>query len=248
MDKLQILRYLKSIALFKGIEENQLVNIFADSRPVSFQTDEILFYQEDPADVFYILVEGRIKLSQLTPEGDQITLHYLSPGEAFGIIAVLREIRFPVTAQAIEASQCIVWSEEMIKKWIINYPQIAINSIRILSSFILNFQDRIRELSTEKVERRIARSLLRLAMQSGKQTDAGISLGFKLTREDIANMAGTTLYTVSRTLSKWESEGLVDCQHSAITLKAPQAITEIAEDTYGLIKDDLEEPDSKRKE
>ena len=120
----------------------------------------------------------------------------------------------------------------MMKKWIINYPQIAINSIRILSNFILTFQDRIRELSTERVERRVARSLLRLALQSGKQTDAGISLGFKLTRQDIANMSGTTLFTVSRILSKWESQGLVDCQYSAITLKTPQAISEIAEDTY----------------
>ena len=239
MDKTQILQYLKSIALFKEIEVDQLEKIFADARPKSFQQDEILFYQEDSADEFYVLVEGRIKLSQLTPEGDAVTLHYLSPGEAFGIIAVLREIKFPITAQAIEESQCIVWSEEMIKKWIINYPQIAINSIRILSNFILNFQDRIRELSTEKVERRIARSLLRLAMQSGKQTEAGISLGFKLTRQDIANMAGTTLYTVSRTLSKWENEGLVDCQHKAITLTEPQAITEIAEDTYEVREDDL---------
>lgn len=243
MNKNQILQYLKSIALFNQIEERQLENIIADARPVSFQQGEILFYQEDPADVFYVLIEGRIKLSQLTPEGDQVTLHYLSPGEAFGIIAVLREIKFPVTAEAIEPSQCIVWSEEMMKKWIISYPQIALNSIRILSNFILNFQDRIRELSTERVERRIARSLLRLAIQSGKQTDAGVSLGFKLTRQDIANISGTTLYTVSRTLSKWEHEGLVDCQHSAITLKEPQAITDIAEDTYQESRGDMERPE-----
>ena len=119
-----------------------------------------------------------------------------------------------------------------MKKWLINYPQIALNSIRILSKFILNFQDRIRELSTERVERRIARSLLRLAVQSGKETESGVSLGFKLTRQDIASMSGTTLYTVSRTLSKWEGQGLVDCQHRAITLKELTAITKIAEDTY----------------
>jgi CRP-like cAMP-binding protein len=113
MDKQQIRQYLHSITLFEGIENDQLEKIIADSRTVLFDADETLFYQEDPADVFYVLIEGRIKLSQLTLEGDQVTLHYLSPGEAFGIIAVLREIQFPVTAQAIEASQCIVWSEEV---------------------------------------------------------------------------------------------------------------------------------------
>ncbi len=117
-----------------------------------------------------------------------------------------------------------------MKKWITTYPQIALNSIRILSKFILTFQDRIRELSTERVERRIARSLLRLAMHGGKQTKEGISLGFKLTLQDIAEMSGTTLYTVSRTLSKWEDLGSVERRHNSILIKMPHELTNIAED------------------
>lgn len=222
--------HLKSIDLFDKVEESQLDRIMADSHLVTFSQDQILFIQEDPAELFYVLVEGRIKLSQQTIEGDQVTLHYLSSGEAFGIIAVLREINYPVTAEAIEDCTCIAWSRDKMKKWITTYPQIALNSIRILSNFILNFQDRIRELSTERVERRIARSLLRLAMHGGKQTKDGITLGFKLTRQDIAEMSGTTLYTVSRTLSKWENLGLVDCHYSAILIKEPHTLTNIAED------------------
>lgn len=231
MDKNQIIHYLSSIELFRDVEAAQLERLLADSYTIPFERDEYLFFQEDPANIFYVLVQGRIKLSQLTTDGDQVTLHYLNPGEAFGIIAVLREIHYPVTAQAIEAGECIAWNEEVIKKWIVLYPQIALNSIRILSNFILSFQDRIRELSTERVERRIARALLRLAYQGGEKTNSGISLGFKLTREDIANMAGTTLYTVSRTLSKWESQGVIDCQRNAITIVRPHQLTQVAEDS-----------------
>lgn len=230
MDKKNIAQHLRSIDLFEKVEESQLNRILEDSRLVRFEQGEILFIQEDPAEVFYVLVEGRIKLSQLTTEGDQVTLHYLSPGEAFGIIAVLREINYPVTAQAVEDCTCLAWSEKKMKNWIITYPQVALNSIRILSKFILNFQDRIRELSTERVERRIARSLLRLAMHGGKQTKDGITLGFKLTRQDIAEMSGTTLYTVSRTLSKWEGLGLVDCRYTSIMIREPHELTNIAED------------------
>ncbi|MGD2026313.1 MAG: Crp/Fnr family transcriptional regulator [Anaerolineales bacterium] len=230
MDKNNLAQYLRSIDLFEKVEESQLNRILEDAHLVKFGQDEILFIQEDPADVFYVLVEGRIKLSQLTTEGDQVTLHYLSPGEAFGIIAVLREISFPVTAQAVEDCACLAWDEKKMKNWIITYPQVALNSIRILSKFILNFQDRIRELSTERVERRIARSLLRLAMHGGKQTKDGIVLGFKLTRQDIAEMSGTTLYTVSRTLSKWEDLGLVDCRYASIMIREPHELTNIAED------------------
>lgn len=195
-----------------------------------YQPEETLFYQDDPADGFYVIMEGRIKLSQLTPEGNQVTFHYLKPGEAFGIIAVLRGIHYPVTAEAMEACRVIGWRSEQMVKWIKTYPQIALNSIRILSGFILDFQDRIRELSTERVERRIARSLLRIASHGGEKTDQGISLGLKLTRQDIAEMSGTTLYTVSRTLSKWEEQALVDCQTSFLTITNPHKLTEIAED------------------
>jgi CRP-like cAMP-binding protein len=230
MGRSEIIPYLAGIDLFSEVDPDSLDQILSDAATICYQAGDTLFYQEDPADNFYILVEGRIKLSQLTPEGDQVAMHYLKPGEAFGIIAVLREINFPVTAEAVDACRCIVWSADRMTRWIQIYPQVAINSIRILSRFILDFQDRIRELSTERVERRIARAILRLATHGGEKVADGISLGFKLTRQDIAELSGTTLFTVSRTLSKWESQGLVDCRQSAILLKEFHALTEIAED------------------
>ncbi len=233
MDKEKLIQYLGLIDMFEKVDSNQLDSILEDSYTVTFKRDKILFIQEDPADVFYVLIQGRIKLSQLTPEGDQVTLHYLNPGDAFGIIAVLREINYPVTAQAVEDCECLAWTKDKAKKWISTYPQIALNSIRILSKFILNFQDRIRELSTERVERRIARSLLRLAVHSGKQTENGIALGFKITRQDIAEMSGTTLYTVSRTLSKWETMGMVESRSGSILIREPHKLNNIAEDVEG---------------
>ena len=230
MDQEKALTFLEKIDLFEGIPRVNLEKILGDSYQTSFERNETLFYQDDPAKNFYVLLEGRIKLSQLTLGGDQVTLHYLHPGEAFGIIAVLREISFPVTAEAVEESVCIGWTDEMMKKWILAYPQIALNSIRILSKFILTFQDRIRELSTERVEQRVARSLLRLAQHGGEKTSEGVSLGMKLTRQDIADMSGTTLYTVSRVLTKWERMGLVICGKGPVVIKEPHLLTELAED------------------
>lgn len=230
MEKEKIVTYLSGLDLFRGVEDEQLDSMMSDSYLASYQAGETLFYQEDPAEVFYVLLQGQIKLSQLTPEGNQITMRYLSPGEAFGIIAVLREINYPVTAEAQEDCELIAWQDENMKRWITEYPRIALNSIRILSSYVLDFQDRIKELTTERVERRIARSLLRLAAHVGEQTDDGISLEVKLTRQDIAEMSGTTLYTVSRTLNKWEASGLVNCHTAQIVIRQPHALTDIAED------------------
>jgi CRP-like cAMP-binding protein len=230
MDQTKIRQYLSKVDLFRDMHSDAYARIINDSFVVNYQPEETLFYQGDPADKFFVILEGRVKLSQLTPDGDQVTFHYLKPGEAFGIIAVLRGIQYPVAAEAVETCQVIGWYAKKMEDWIRTYPEIAINSIRILSGFILDFQDRIRELSTERVERRIARTLLRLASHGGAKTEKGISLGLKLTRQEIAEMAGTTLFTVSRTLSKWEEASLVDCQTNLLIITNPHKLTEIAED------------------
>ena len=229
MKQNKIRDYLNKIDLFKDIAPEDLELIINDSYTREYQPDEVLFYQDDSADNFFVVMDGRIKLSQLDEEGNQTTFHYLKPKEAFGIIAVLRNIPYPVTAEALENCKVIGWDAPKIEKWIRIYPQIGINSIRILAGFILDFQDRIRELSTARVERRIARVLLRLASHGGQKTDQGISIGLKLTRQDIAEMAGTTLFTVSRTLSKWEDLQLVDCQSKIMVILNPHELTKIAE-------------------
>jgi CRP-like cAMP-binding protein len=224
------LKYLQTTALFQRLSEDTLVRIMDDSYERAFSKDEYLFFQDDPANEFSICIEGRIKLTQLTPEGNQVIMHYPGPGEVFGLIAVLRGIRFPVTAQAVEDSRVLAWKDTVMTDWMRREPQIAINSIRILSGFIENFQNRITELSTERVERRIARTLLRLAQQAGHKDANGIRIDLHLSRQDIAEMAGTTLYTVSRTLRKWETEGFLDGSGPLIRITNPHHLVSVADD------------------
>jgi CRP-like cAMP-binding protein len=102
--------------------------------------------------------------------------------------------------------------------------------LQILSGRVKEFQDRIRELSTERVERRIARALLRLAHQIGKKVPQGVYLDLPISRQDLAEMTGTTLYTVSRTLSKWETMGLITAGREHIIIHTPHGLVCIAED------------------
>lgn len=224
------LEHLKTVELFNGLESDQLVSIMEDSFHEEYPADKIMFLQGDPAHNFYILAKGSIKLFQTTPEGNQVVLHYLKAGEAFGIIAVLREIDYPVTAQVVNDCVVFSWSHEIINKWVFKEPRIAINSIRILSNHILEFQNRIRELATEKVERRVARALLRLAQQSGKKIQNGVQITLKLTRQDIAEMTGTTMFSVSRMMHKWEEEGIINSSSEYIVILIPHELVKIADD------------------
>jgi CRP-like cAMP-binding protein len=194
------------------------------------QEDSFLIHQGDPATHLYVLLSGRLKLTQVTVEGQQVLLRYALPGEAFAILAVLSDTLFPTSVQAVEDSLVAAWDKESMQKLMLEYPKVALRALTILARHTREFQDRIRELSTERVERRIARALVRLARQTGRKVKEGILLDLPLSRQDLAELTGATLFTVSRTLSQWENQGLIRSGREKIVILFPHGLVTIAED------------------
>jgi CRP-like cAMP-binding protein len=224
------IQVIKTIPLFRGLSSGELSRVAKASRQQSLETGRYLYYEGDPADQVFALLKGKIKLSQVTPEGQQVILRYVSSGEAFGVISVLSEASFPVTAQTVENSLVIRWDRETMYGLMEAIPRISINAVRILAGRVREFQDRIRELSTERVERRIARALLRLASQTGVKVQEGVLIDLPLSRQDLAEMTGTTLFTVSRTLSQWETRGIIQTGREQVIIRFPHGLVSIAED------------------
>jgi CRP-like cAMP-binding protein len=221
---------LAAIEIFGEIPPQDLETIASAAVRKEYNKNTYLFHQGDPADQFCLLVSGKVKLTQITEAGQQVILRYVGPGEAFAVIAVLSKIPYPGTATAVEPITLLSWGEQTMLDLMERYPRLAINSLSVLAFHIQEFQDRFRELATERVERRIARAILRLAKQTGRKTNQGILIDFPLTRQDLAEMTGTTLYTVSRTLSQWEKDGLVSSQREQVTLLLPHQLVVIAEE------------------
>jgi CRP-like cAMP-binding protein len=221
---------LASIDLFSQLSIRELDEIASTAAQRDYDKNSYLFHQGDPARRFCVLVKGKVKLTQLTEDGQQIILRYVSPGEAFAIIAVLSKIPYPVTATAVNPVSLLTWEDKEMLDLMQKHPQLAINSLSILAKRIQEFQDRFREIATERVERRIARALLRLASQTGRKLEHGILIDITLTRQDLAEMTGTTLYTVSRTLSQWEKDGLVSSQREQVTILSPHQLVVLAEE------------------
>lgn len=224
---------VRQTMLFRELEPAQVQQVLAAAR-LQKQSDGSFFFMEgDPARSSYALVAGKVRLSQVTPDGQQVILGYIGPGREFGIIAALGELSYPVSAQAVGDSQALVWPSEKLNELMDTFPRITRNALYIMARQIREFQARIRELSTQRVERRIARTLLRLAQQSGVRTEAGVRIELPLTRQDLAEMSGTTLYTVSRTLSQWEAQGMVVSGREQVTISQPHALVHLAEDLPG---------------
>jgi len=222
---------LAQSSLFASVSPATLEAALASGVSRAVEEDGYYFFQGDPATHVYLLLEGRVKLLQVTPAGQQVIMRVLTPGEAFATIAVLKpKAGYPVSAQAVEDSSAVAWEAETLRDLAARDPAIGLNTSQVISGYMTDVQDRYRELATEKVERRIARTLLRLAARSGKKMAEGVLIDIPLTREDIAQMTGTTLFTVSRTLSEWERQGLVSVGRERVVITAPHGLVRIAED------------------
>jgi CRP-like cAMP-binding protein len=177
-----------------------------------------------------VVIEGGVRISQSGSDGSQVVLRFIGPGAIFGTVAMFTDGRYPADATAVAATLEASWSESELMALMTRYPQIAINTIRIIGLRLQEVQDRVRELATQGADRRIAHALVRLARQSGHSTAAGMTIFFPLRRKDVADVAGTTLHTASRILTGWEKAGLLISRRRRLTIRNTSKLLRIAEE------------------
>jgi CRP-like cAMP-binding protein len=220
---------LANVPLFTGLELIVLADALAVSRIRRVQAGGFYFRENDPATHLYVLTEGRLKITQLTPEGHQVIHMLLTGGQPFGGVAALGEGTYPVTAEAVEDCVALSWDARTMTGLMRKYPEIAINTARFLARRFHELQILHRQLMTERVERRVARALLKLADNAGRQAPGGVEIDFPLSRQDLAEMTGTTLFTVSRLLSGWDEKGLIKAERQRVTVLDAAGLLSIAE-------------------
>lgn len=216
--------------LFHGASAEALREAQAASFRKRCAVGEVLFQQGDPAASLMLVIAGQLRASQTTSDGQQIIIQYLGPGKIVGYTTLSGGEYHPGTVTAVNDSHLIGWSGAAIREIMLRHPVVALNALGILGARYHEMQVRLRELSTEKVEQRIAHTILRLAQQAGRRTSHGIEIAFPVSRQDLAEMAGTTLHTVSRTLSGWEDIGVVNCGRRRVILCKPQTLEMIADE------------------
>lgn len=215
--------------LFTGITGKDQADILAMGRRCVFNSGETLFHQGDRAIFCYLVLKNRLKLSLLHEEGKEALLRYINPGEITAAVAVFREKNYPVTAVTVGPVETVLWDRNTMLQAMHVYPALSINFLQVVIDRLDDIQSRYLELQTERVEQRVARALLRIMKQSGRRVDEGILIDFRLSRKDLSDYTGTTLYTVSRTLSSWEKRGWVRSGRERIIVVDPHALVSFAE-------------------
>jgi CRP-like cAMP-binding protein len=221
---------LAAVPLFRGLSAEALARIRSPAHPIAIDAGDRFFSEGEEADGFFVLIGGRVKLTQLTPEGHQVVLRIVGAGEAFGGAGAFGDATYPIGAEAVEPAAALVWSSAAMRRLLEAEPGVAVNAVQFVANRLHDLQRRYRQLMTERVERRVARALLRLISEAGRRVDTGVEIDFPVSRQDIAEMTGTTIFTVSRLLSTWETRGIIRGGRQRIVLVAPQALVALAED------------------
>ena len=229
---------LQTGELFNNLTEKEVIRVIEVAHPHRVEDGAFFFLEGETANRCYVLLAGQVKLTQVTDDGQQVILGYLNPGREFGILSLVERVDYLVSAEAVEKSRALYWDRAALDYIVDRYPRIVQNAMCIMVRQIREFQNRVRELSTQRVERRIARMILRLARQSGRKTERGVLIDLPITRQDIAEMTGTTLYTVSRVLSDWGKRGLVQSKRQQVVITYPHGLVSLAED---IPVDDIEQ-------
>lgn len=221
---------LTQVPLFRGLGQDALARVTSLARSKTVRAGGFFFREGDRADAFFVLTNGRVKLTQLTPEGHRVVLRLVGSGEPFGGVGAFGEPTYPVSAEAVQPSAALAWSSAAIRRLLETEPAIALNALEVVASRLREAERRYREAMTERVERRVARALLRLVREAGRRVEGGVEVAFPVSRQDIAEMTGTTLFTVSRLLSAWEARGIVRSGRQRVVLTRPHALVAIAEE------------------
>jgi CRP/FNR family transcriptional regulator, nitrogen oxide reductase regulator len=217
------------VALFAGLGPAELDEVLREARSVRYPKDSAVFHQGAEADSFFVLLHGHLRVEKTTPQGQQIVVRYVSPREIFGVAQALALKHYPATAVAAVDSIALCWPSAAWPRLTAKFPSLAASALQTVGNRLQDTQARVIEMSSEQVEQRVAHALLRLAKQAGRRIETGVEIDFPISRQDVAEMTGTTLHTVSRILSAWEQQGLVEGGRQRIVLRDSHKLFALAE-------------------
>jgi CRP/FNR family transcriptional regulator, nitrogen oxide reductase regulator len=214
---------------FAGLEAGELDTVLERARSSRYAKGTTVFAEGEEAHAFFLLLDGHVRVVKSTPDGHQVIARYINSGELFGIAAAIGRTTYP--ASAVAAIDCVVlqWPHSQWSDLAARFPSFGASAYATLGQRLQETQTRVVEMSTEQVEQRVAHAILRLANQAGRKTGDGIEIDFPISRQDIAEMTGTTLHTVSRLLSGWESNGLIRSGRQKVVVTDPHQLFLISE-------------------
>ncbi len=198
---------LQHLPLFAGLPDAALAALAGQARVDTFDRDAVIFYQGDPCDRVWLLRLGQVKIIHQETDGREVILEMIAPGEPFGGAVVFLP-QHPATAKAMEPCETVSLANDAYARFVTEHPTVTLKLLRLLGGRLQSMMS-LNVLAGERVERRMAHILLKLADRVGRPDPEGTLITISLSRQDLADMSGTTLETAIRTMSRFRADGII---------------------------------------
>jgi len=221
--------FLKDGTVFADLPADEIAALAAVAREDRYPARELLFSEGDAPAWFWLVRTGRVKILRQSRGGKEIVLELLGPGEPFGGMAALEARPYPASAQAMEACAVVRIPPEPIVALARRHPSFVREMAGMLARRLRGAHDSVKSLATRSVEGRLAVRLIRLAESEGVRDQRGLVLPFRVTRQTLADMTGTTVETTIRVLSRWLKKGIVEEEGGRLIVPSVEVLRNLEE-------------------
>lgn len=214
---------LRANPLYRRVSDQDRQRLAEVSQVRTYARGQAIFVEGDPSDLLFTLAEGRVKMLKILPAGKEVILEILGPGDPLGAVAAYESRPYPASAITLEAVTCIVIPRSAFFALLETCPTFVRGLLVGLSFRLIDLTRRISEVSGGRVEGRFALLFTKLAERLGElQGDGTIRLPIALSRQDLADLTGTTIETAIRVMSRWGQDGLVTTEKAGFVIARPQ--------------------------
>jgi CRP-like cAMP-binding protein len=221
--------FLRASAVFAALPPKEIEALAGVAREEHHRPRDYVFMEGDPARWLCLVRSGRIKIVRHGRGGKEVVLEMLGPGEVFGGVAVIERRPYPASAQAVEPTAVLKIPADAMVALADRFPSVVREMALLIGRRLRAAHDSVTSLAVDPVEARLAATLLRLADREGARSPAGLTLPFHLTRQSLADMAGTTVETAIRVVSRWIKAGVVADEGGRLVLRDVAALRERAQ-------------------
>jgi CRP-like cAMP-binding protein len=218
---------LRESFLFRGLSLAECDEIVSRATEAHFDEGQIVFREGDSVNSVCVLVSGRAKITQMCRSGGEVILRVRGKGEVLGGIGMMPGSAQFVTAQALEPCTLVMWDSRLFEHLEDKFPALRRNIVRIFAERLRSLEEQFLQIAHEQVAPRLARTLVRLREQ--RAGEARDPMRIDLSRDELAQMTGTTPFTVGRLLSAWEERGIVQIQRKALTIRDHSSLISLAQ-------------------
>ena len=221
-------KFLKDVYLFSGVPDADLETLAHLAVSKAFPRQATIFQEGREAQGFYLLSRGSVKLVKSSPEGKEYIIRLVGPGETFAEAAVFSDASYPATAMALEDCQTLFFPKAPFLRHLAASPTLARNMLATLSRLMLHLTRQLEDLSLKEVSARLARYLLERCQERHGRIEKGLAFELPTTKTHLAAYLGTIGETLSRTLSRLKSQGVIEVEKGRITITDPAVLKKIA--------------------